>query len=169
LGRNQESPLRFQPVNQAERQRLAQQAQDVQRFRQQRQNLEMNAAGTPATPRTFAPGRATLSRSPIAAKPGTVLGRGQAPPKAYETPKPDPKVVAKPRVNRSPGQPQERTVNRVPINQPRTQPNPQPQHQPQAKQPAPQPQHQPQAKQPAPQPRNNPSAGSKPDEHKDKK
>ena len=45
LSRNRNSPLRFQPVDQVERQRLAQQAQDVQRFRQQRQTLETGAVG----------------------------------------------------------------------------------------------------------------------------
>ena len=57
LRRSRNSPLRFQPVDQAERQRLAQQAQDVQRFRQQRQNAgnrrgacsSRNAAGIRAS------------------------------------------------------------------------------------------------------------------------
>ena len=52
LSRNRDSQLRFQPVDQAERQRLAQQAQDVQRFRQQRQTLETGAVGAPAETRT---------------------------------------------------------------------------------------------------------------------
>ena len=47
LSRNRDSQLRFQPVDQTERQRLAQQAQEVQRFRGQRQTLETNAAGAP--------------------------------------------------------------------------------------------------------------------------
>ena len=72
LRRNQNSPLRFQPVNQAERQRLAQQAQDVQRFGQQRQKLETNAVGGPAGRATLAPARVTLPRSPIVANPGAL-------------------------------------------------------------------------------------------------
>lgn len=154
LRRNQNSPLRFQPVNQAERQRLARQAQDVQRFGQQRQRLEAGGTRVPDVAGTFAPGKATLPRSPIVAKPGTVLGKDQAPPRTYQTPKPDPKVAGKPRVNQTPGQPQQRTVNRVPIDQPKTQP----QHQPQVRQPAQQPQRQPQAKQPAQQPQRQPQA-----------
>ena len=168
LRRNQNSPLRFQPVDQAERQRLAQQAQEVQRFRQQRQKLETNAAGAPAGTRTkeFAPARVKLPGSPIVAKSGAELGKDHAPPKTYEAPKPDPKVAAKPRVNRSPEQPQQHTVNRVPLDQPRTAAStaakgrtaaPQPQRQPQVKQPAPQPQRQPQAEQPAPQPQRQPA------------
>ena len=155
LRKNQNSPLRFQPVNQAERQRLAQQAQDVQRFGQQRQKLETNVAGGPAGARTFAPATVRLPGSPIVAKSGAALGKGQAPPKTFVAPKPDPKVAAKPRVKQSPGQPQTRTANRVPLKQSA----PQPQRQPQTKQPAPQPQRQPQAKQPAPQPQGNAPAG----------
>ena len=77
LRRNQNGPLRFQPVDQAERQRLAQHAQQVQRFREQRQRLENNAAGGPAgtQPKEFAPARVTLPRSPIVAKPGAELGK----------------------------------------------------------------------------------------------
>ena len=47
LRRNQNNRLRFQPVDQAERQRLAQQGQEVQRFRQERQRLESNTAAGP--------------------------------------------------------------------------------------------------------------------------
>ena len=173
LSRNRDSQLRFQSVNQAERQRLAQQAQDVQRFGQQRQRLETGAVGAPAgTPtKEFTPARVKLPGSPIVAKSGANLGRGHAPPKMYEAPKPDPNVVAKPRVNRSANQPQQRTVNRMPLDQPRTQP--QPQRQPQAERRASQPPRQPQAQQQAPQPRDHgradsPSAGSNQDQRKGK-
>jgi hypothetical protein len=138
--RSQNSPLRFQPVDQVERQRLAQQAQDVQRFRQQRQTLETNAVGARAETRTkeFAPTKVRLPGSPIVAKPGANLGKDQAPPKTYEAPKPDPNVAAKPRVNRA---------------------APQPQPQPTAERAAPQPQRQPQAERQAPQPRGKDPAG----------
>ena len=152
--RNQNSGLRFQAVNQAERQRLAQQAQDVQRFRQQRQQLENNAAGAPtgAGARTFAPDRARLPGSPIVARSGADLAKDRVPPKAYQAPKPDFSVAAKARVNRAPGQPQLHSVSRMPLDQPRTQ-------------------HQPEARQPAPQPRGNAPAGSKQEQPmgKDKK
>jgi hypothetical protein len=155
MRKNQNSPLRFQPVNQAERQRFAQQAQDVHRFGQQRQKLETNVAGGPAGARTFAPASVRLPGSPIAAKSAAVLSKSQAAPKTFVAPKPDPKVTAKPRAKPSPSQPQQRTVNRVPLDQPRTQ------QQPPAKveQVAKQPQSQPQAKQPQPQPQGNPPAG----------
>ncbi|MFZ1933072.1 MAG: hypothetical protein WCB27_21135 [Thermoguttaceae bacterium] len=149
VSRSRDSQLRFQPVDQAERQRLARQAQDVERFRQQRQRLENNPAGGPPATGTFAPARVTLPRSPIAAKPGAQLGRNYAPPKTYVVPKPDPRVAARPRVNRVVEQPKQHTVNRMPLDQPRTQPQPRAERQP-------------------PQPRGNGTAGSKQDEHKDK-
>ena len=132
-------------MDQVERQRLAQQAQDVQRFRQQRQTLETGAAGAPAEtrPKEVAPARVRLPGSPIVAKSGADLGRDQAPPKTYEAPKPDPKVAAKPRAN----QPAPAIAPRV------DQPRPRPQ--PKAERAAPQPQPQPKVERPAPQPRSN--------------
>ena len=149
LSRNKDSQLRFQPVDQAERQRLAQQAQDVQRFRQQRQTLETGAVGAPAETRTkeFAPAKVRLPGSPIVAKSGAELGRDHAPPKMYEAPKPDPTVVAKPRVNRA-------------VEQPRPQPR--------VERAEPQPQRQPQAERHAQQPRGNEPAAADQDQRKGK-
>jgi hypothetical protein len=192
LRRGQHGPMQFQPVNQAERQRLAQQAQDVQRFRQQRQTLEANAVGGPAGPvaRTFAPARVRLPGSPIMAQSAVELGKNHAPPKVYDTPKVDTRVVVKSNLNRSLEQPKQHTVNRVPLDQPRKQLQPppkverapQPQHQPTVKQVAPPaqpkvvrqtPPPQPKAKQPAPPPRGKdpagqPPAGSNQDQNKGK-
>jgi hypothetical protein len=161
--RSQNGPWRFQPVDPAERQRLAQQAQDVQRFRQQRQTLETGAVRAPAETRTreFAPANVRLPGSPIVAKSGAELGKDRMPPKNYQAPKLDPNVVAKARGNRTVDQPQQRTVNRIPLDQPRTQPAPSPRVEQRA---APQPQRQPQA----PQPRGNPPAGPNQDQRKDK-
>ena len=149
LSRNRDSQLRFQPVDQAERQRLAQQAQDVQRFRQQRQTLETGAVGAPAETRTkeFAPAKVRLPGSPIVAKSGAELGRDHTPPKMYEAPKPDPTVVAKPRVNRA-------------VEQPRPQPR--------VERAEPQPQRQPQAERHAQQPRGNEPAAADQDQRKGK-
>jgi hypothetical protein len=191
------TPLRFQPVDQLERQRLAQQSQEVQRFGQQRQRLETGATGVPAgTGATgVAPARVRLPGSPIVAKSGADLGKDRAPPRVYDAPKPNPNVAAKARANRSLEQPQQRTVNRMPLDQPRAQPQPQPkvertapqpqrqpqveraapqpQRQPQAERAAPQPQRQPQAERKAPQAQDNgraasPSAGEKQDQNRDK-
>ncbi len=141
LSRNRDSQQRFQTLDQVERQRLAQQARDVQQFRQQRERLEAGSPGGPA--------RVRLPGSPIVGKPGAEFGKDNIPPKTYETPKPDANVVAKPRANRSPEQPQQRTVNRVPLDQPRAQ-------------------DQPKAERQAPQPRGKESAGSKQEQHQDK-
>jgi hypothetical protein len=101
------------------------------------------------------------------AKSGANLGKDQVPPKMYEAPKPDPKVAAKSRVNRSAEQPQQRTVNRIPLDQPRPQPNAPP-PQPKVERAAPPPQRQPQAERQAPQPRGKDTAGAKQDQHQDK-
>ena len=147
-----DSPLRFQAVNPSERKQFSQHGQNVQRFREQRQKLETSAVVAPAESRSkkFVPARVKLHGSPIVAKRGADLGKGHAPPKTYKATKPDPKVVAKPRVNRSPGQPRQHTVKRVPLEQ----------QQPKAKRAATQPQRQPKAKRSASKPRSKDSAGA---------
>jgi hypothetical protein len=153
LGRRSDSGVRFQPVDPSERQQFRQNAQDVQRFREQRQKQEAEGiapAGTPA--RQFTPTRAPLPGSPIAGKPGVEVGRDRVPPKNYEAPKPDNTVEPKPRAAQA-------------TEQPRTQPQPkaeraEPQSQPKA------------AERVAPQPRGNapagPPAGAKQDNPKEK-
>jgi hypothetical protein len=149
--RNQNSRLRFQPVDPSERKQFNQYGQEVQRFREERQKLETNAPGAPAETRTkaFVPAKVKLPGSPIVAKPGAEFGKDRTPPKMYEAPKPDPNVAAKSRVNQSADQPQQRTVNRMPLDQPRTQPQPPPK----VERAAPPPQRQPQVERQAPQPR----------------
>ncbi|MHB1035242.1 MAG: hypothetical protein ACYC35_19315 [Pirellulales bacterium] len=107
LRRSQDSPLRFQPVDPSERKQFSQHAQDVQRFRDQRQKLETSVPGPPAQTRTkdFVPARVRLPGSPIVARSGADLGKDLAPPKVYKAPKLDTKVEPKPRAIRSPGPP----------------------------------------------------------------
>jgi hypothetical protein len=99
LRRDKDNRLRFQPVDQLERQRLGQQGQDVRRFSEERQRLETTAADASAKKpsREFVPTKVRLPRSPIMAKPVAELAKDQAPPKRYATPKPDPKVQPKPK------------------------------------------------------------------------
>jgi hypothetical protein len=114
--KSQSSPLRFQPVNQAERQKLVQHGQAVQQFRAERQTLEKQAAapGAAQPARPFAPAQARLPVSPIVARPSAELGRDHVPPQVHVAPKPDPRVEAKPRATRAP----------EPLPQPRLQPQP---------------------------------------------
>lgn len=155
------SPLRFQPVDQSERQKLGQYGQAVQQFRQQRQKLEIGVAGPSADgpPKQFAPTRGPLPRSPIVAQPVGEIGKNYAPPKTYAAPQPDPRIEPKLRVTQNPQQAQQRTVNRLPLDpaQPQPQPRverqtPQPQPQPRVERQAPQPQPQPRVERQAPQP-----------------
>jgi hypothetical protein len=178
-------PLRFQPVDQLERQKLAQHAQEVQRFREQRQKLETPVAAASAAPppKGFAPARVPVPSSPIAARPVTELGKEHVPPQVHEAPKLDLRVEPKPRVNRSAPQPQPqpKVVHSIaqpqpqprvaqPIAQPQPQPKaerPAPQPQPAVERPAPQPRPEPKVERPAPQPRGN-AAGAKEDKPKSK-
>jgi hypothetical protein len=165
--RRNNSPQRFQSVDQTERQQFNQHAQDVERYRQERQRLERNATGAPAEPYTkvVGPNRVKLPGSPIVGKPGDALGKDHAPPKAYVAPKLDPNVAAKQRVNRA-------------AELLRTQSQPQPKAERQA--PQPKVEHQapppakverqappPKAERQTPPPRDNAPAGQKQDPHKD--
>lgn len=156
LGKSKDSPQRFQPMAPSERNQFTQRAQDVQRFREQRQKLESSAMVAPAEARTkgVVPDRIRLPGSPIVGKPSVDFSKGHAPPRIYEAPKPDPNVAAKARVNRSLEQRQERTVNRIPLDQPHFK----------AERVAPQPK----VERQAPPPQGNKSVESKQERHDDK-
>ncbi len=110
LTKSKDSPLRFQPVDQAERQKLSSacgkrsrdSAKSGKSWKPKRRVLQPKRAT-----KEFVPARVKLPGSPIVAKPVAELGKDHAPPKMYEAPKPDPKVEPKPRANRSVTQPQQ--------------------------------------------------------------
>ena len=178
--RGQSSPLRFQPVDQSERRQFSQHAQEVQRFRERRQELETRVAAPSAKQpaKQFAPARVPLPRSPIVAPSPGQLGKGHAPPRTYGAPKPDPRVQPRPRVNRRGPAIPPRVDQPRPQPQPKVrQPAPRPQHQPKVDRPAPKPQHQPKVDRPAPKPQHQPKvdrptgpprAGPKEDKQKGK-
>jgi hypothetical protein len=112
LARSKDSPVRFQPVDQNERQRLAKHGQEIQRFRQERQKLETRAGASTADrakqadlAKQAAPARVKLPRSPLLAKSPSELGKDQAPPQFPVAPRPDPRFQPKPRTARSSQQP----------------------------------------------------------------
>ena len=160
--RDQNDAWRFQVVDETERQRLAQQRQDVYRFRDQRQQWETEpAAVVPAADRE--PARMKLPPSPIVAKSTDQLGKDYTPPQAHAAPPLDNLVQPKPSVSRSPEQPRLQTTLRVPLDTPR------PQSQPQVKQPSPQPRPQPRVDRAVPQPAvGGPSVQPKQDKHEEK-
>ncbi len=154
--RSRDGAWRFQPVDQAERQRLRQHGQEVQSFRDQRQQWETQAAVAPATDKVHRgePARMKLPPSPIVARSADQLGKDYTPPRTYTAPPFDSLVQPKPRANRSPEQPRQHTRLRVPLD-------------------TPQPKSPPKVEPPDPQPRDKgpagpPAAGSQRDEHKDK-
>ena len=79
LAKSQNGPLRFQPVDQLERQKLGQGGQSVQRFRAERQKLETRVAapstGQPAN--RLSPATVKLPTSPIVARPTAELDRNR--------------------------------------------------------------------------------------------
>jgi hypothetical protein len=99
LTKSKESALRFQAINKVEQQKLMQRNQAVYQFRESRQKMEEEhrkeaiekAAKTPE------PIRIKHPQSPIVGKTYNHLGKEYTPPKAHESPKPDPKVEPKPR------------------------------------------------------------------------
>ena len=103
VAKSQDSPIRFQAVDHAEKQKLAQQEKEVRQFRKERQVLETPAVSAPVhdPQKGFEPARVKLPRPVIVAKPAEELGKDRVPPKRHEAPEPDPKVEAKPRKARA--------------------------------------------------------------------
>ncbi len=124
--RDSNGAWQYQPVDQAEQQRLAQQREDVYRFRDQRQQAEANAAVVPATgpAQPGEPDRRQFAPSPIVAKSADQLDKAHTPPQPHAPPPLDNVVQPTPRPARSPEQPQQPTVNRLPLD---TAPQPRPQ------------------------------------------
>jgi hypothetical protein len=93
LAKSKDHSLRFQAVDQAERQQLAKHGQAVGQHRDQRQKLELQATDSAATKlnstREFQPTKAKLPASPIAALPAEKLGKDHIPPQRHEVLKPD--------------------------------------------------------------------------------
>jgi hypothetical protein len=102
--RSRDSSWRFQAVDQAERERISQHGREIQRFRDQRQQWETEAATAATDPdRRGKPARVKLPTSPIAAKPTVRPDRDYTPPKTQEAPPLDTLVRPQPRPGRSPG------------------------------------------------------------------
>jgi hypothetical protein len=188
LANSKDSPMRFQPVDKVERQKLGQLGQQAHQFREQRQKLETQAAAAPLgkPSKEFVPAKVTLPKSPIVARQVDQLGTGHVPPRNYEAPKPDPKIEPKPRVKHPISPPPQPKITQPapklqpqpkvdrPTPKPQPQPKvdgpppahrverpvvqPQPQPQPKMERSAPKPQPQPKVDRPAPPPRDKPAA-----------
>ena len=99
LAKRKDIPARFQPVGKEERRQIGQRGQEVRRSRDERRASETKAVDTPRgmPSRESGPVRARLPRSPIAAESAERPAEGQAPPRRYEAPKPNPDVEPRPR------------------------------------------------------------------------
>jgi hypothetical protein len=116
ITKSKNSSLRFQAIDQAQRQQWRQQGQGIDTYRKKRQTLENNAPADSrgASSRTFEPAKAKFPTSPIMSKPNDQLDKAYAPPKAHQFPQADIKVEPKPRTARSANQLQPYKVNKVP-------------------------------------------------------
>lgn len=114
------SRIRFQPVDQSERQRVFQQARNVQKFRAERQKLETPAVdrGTAAPEQKPGPARVKIPVSPVVGKPAQQLDKDHAPPQRHRVPEFDSKVKPRPRQDRS----QPAVRDRPSVNKPQDKP-----------------------------------------------
>lgn len=101
LAKSKDHSLRFQNVDQAERQQLSQHGQAVAQHRDQRQKLELQPTDSSAaklkSSRKMQPTKVTLPASPIAALPADRLGKDHTPPQRHEVLKPDLSIAPTPR------------------------------------------------------------------------
>jgi hypothetical protein len=109
LAKKTEQSLRFQKINENERQQIATREQAVKQFRAERQKLESQVIAarpdpTSKQPREIPGAKARLPKSPIVAQPMEKIAKEKAPPKRDEAPPPDMKVEPKPKSPRTPGE-----------------------------------------------------------------
>jgi hypothetical protein len=101
LAKSKDNSLRFQAVDQAERQQLAQHSQAVAQHREQRRTLETPATNslgvTPKNSSDFQAAKLKLPPSPIAAASADRLGKEHTPPQRHEVLKPDFTIAPTPR------------------------------------------------------------------------
>lgn len=116
MAKSKDSPVRFQPIDQTQRQKLGQNGQDVRKFLAERQKLEAPAppAAVETPSQTIETAKMKLPASPIMAKSPDQLEKAYTPPQAHQLPQPDLKVQPQPRVTRSTDQLQPYTVNKFP-------------------------------------------------------
>lgn len=102
LTQNPESRQRFQTLDKDERQVLAKRRQEMQKFRDERKQLEAKTTGTNPdnAEKPIEPVKVRLPKSPVVGAAASTTGKGASAPKSPDAPKVDPLVVAKPRVPR---------------------------------------------------------------------
>jgi hypothetical protein len=99
LTERKDPSLRLRPVDKKERQIYVQRDQEFWKYRQNRRAIENRppVQGMEKPSREAAPTRVRISRSPIVGKPARQFGKDQAPPRKFEAPKLDLKVVPRPK------------------------------------------------------------------------
>ncbi len=94
LTRRQDSPVRFQPVAQDERQRIVQREREVIQTREERRTVETHA-GPAKSGKQIQPSKAKLAPSPIIAPPTEQPGDFRSPPRERKISQPERKIEYK--------------------------------------------------------------------------
>jgi len=89
------APLRFQRIEKEERQKLAQRGREVQRFREERRDVETRVEERSPDPDRSSPLRVTRPRSPIVGKQATEISEERVPSRSQRVPRPDTSVQPK--------------------------------------------------------------------------
>jgi len=103
VARDRKAPVRFQPIDTRTRNEIGRSTRDVHKSRDERAKLEAPRRPTPSArkpPTQTQPTRERLPKTPIVSQPAARFQRGQAPPKTYKPPKPEPDVEPRPRSRR---------------------------------------------------------------------
>lgn len=102
--KTKESSIRFQQLNDDDRQQFGRLRQEAQTLREQRQQLEAKAIDPAATPAVQGgpSARVKLPKSPFVAKQPGEFGEKQRPPQSHAQPQLDPKLVPQPRGQKGP-------------------------------------------------------------------
>jgi hypothetical protein len=125
-----DGPMRFQSINNDDRQRFGRMGQEVRKHRDERQKREAEATA----PTAERPARVALPRSPYVARESDARGKDFTPPKMHVLPQPDPGVVPKSRPSVRQAQPRQREPETVrPTFEPKSAPQAKPKSAPQAK------------------------------------
>jgi hypothetical protein len=103
LNKAKDNSLKLKTIDMAERKQLSQHGLDVQKFREERQKLEIKSLTLPGQTQTttLKTTKATLPKTTIVAKPLGELNKDFTPPKTFQGPKLDLNVEPKPRIKKT--------------------------------------------------------------------
>ena len=113
LRKGKDSPLQFKPLDLSERKQFGQHGLEMQKFREERQKLEVKTGTIPSQSqiKALTTSKVKLPKTSIVAKSVTELGKDHAPPTTFQAPKLDLKIEPKARVKQTVEPSLQRNVN----------------------------------------------------------